>query len=124
MTDSSGVFCGFITAFHDPGLYCPYTVSLATAVPLEKYGSEALKARFLPQLLQADDEVWQGATWMTEIKGGSDLAVVAAHPGRPSGCTWAGAVADVSGQGETGHLMVSTWQGAWSSTRCTAPCVM
>jgi len=64
---------GYITAFHDPGLYCPYTVSLATAVPLEKYGSEALKARFLPQLLRTDDEVWQGATWMTEIKGGSDL---------------------------------------------------
>ncbi len=64
---------GYITSFHDPGLYCPYTVSLATAVPLEKYGSEALKARFLPQLLRTDDEVWQGATWMTEIKGGSDL---------------------------------------------------
>jgi len=64
---------GYITAFHDPGLYCPYTVSLATAVPLEKYGSEGLKARFLPQLLRTDDEVWQGATWMTEIKGGSDL---------------------------------------------------
>ncbi len=64
---------GYVTAFHDPGLYCPYTVSLATAVPLEKYGNEALKARFLPQLLRTDDTVWQGATWMTEIKGGSDL---------------------------------------------------
>ncbi len=64
---------GYITAFHDPGLFCPYTVSLTTAVPLKKYGSEALKARFLAQLLRTDDEVWQGATWMTEIKGGSDL---------------------------------------------------
>ncbi|MFV2060092.1 MAG: acyl-CoA dehydrogenase family protein, partial [Gammaproteobacteria bacterium] len=64
---------GYITAFYDPGLYCPYTVSLATAIPLEKYGSEALKARFLKQLLRTDDSVWQGATWMTEIKGGSDL---------------------------------------------------
>ncbi len=64
---------GYITAFHDPGLYCPYTVSLATAVSLEKYGSDVLKKRFLPQLLRTDDKVWQGATWMTEIRGGSDL---------------------------------------------------
>ncbi len=64
---------GYVTAFFDAGLYCPYTVSLATAVPLEKYGSEALKARFLPPLLRRDEGVWQGATWMTEAKGGSDL---------------------------------------------------
>jgi hypothetical protein len=28
---------GYVTSFYDPGLYCPYTVSLATAVPLHKY---------------------------------------------------------------------------------------
>src|SRR5713101_5340540 len=60
-------------SFHDPGVCCPYTVSLGTAVPLAKYGSAELQARFLPQLLRKDDSVWQGATWMTEIKGGSDL---------------------------------------------------
>jgi len=64
---------GYVAAFFDAGLYCPYTVSLSTAVPLDKYGSEALKARFLPQLLRRDESVWQGATWMTEAKGGSDL---------------------------------------------------
>lgn len=64
---------GYVTAFFDAGLYCPYTVSLATAVPLDKYGSAELKERFLPQLLRKDDRVWQGATWMTEVKGGSDL---------------------------------------------------
>ncbi len=79
---------GYITAFHDPGLYCPYTVSLATAVPLEKYGSEALKARFLPHLLRTDDEVWQGATWMTEIKGGSDLGANVETIARNQGDHW------------------------------------
>ena len=79
---------GYITAFHDPGLYCPYTVSLATAVPLEKYGSETLKARFLPQLLRTDDEVWQGATWMTEIKGGSDLGSNVETTAREHGDRW------------------------------------
>jgi acyl-CoA dehydrogenase len=54
-------------SFYDPGVCCPYTVSLGTAVPLAKYGSPELQARFLPQLLRRDDSVWQGATWMTEI---------------------------------------------------------
>ncbi len=79
---------GFITAFHDPGVYCPYTVSLATAVPLEKYGSETLKARFLPQLLRTDDKVWQGATWMTEIKGGSDLGANVETTAHEQGDRW------------------------------------
>lgn len=64
---------GYITAFYDPGLYCPYTVSLSTAMPLAKYGNDTLKANYLEPLLRDDDQVWQGATWMTEIGGGSDL---------------------------------------------------
>jgi acyl-CoA dehydrogenase len=63
----------YTISFHDPGICCPYTVSLGTAVPLAKYGSTELQARHLPQLTRKDDSVWQGATWMTEIKGGSDL---------------------------------------------------
>lgn len=61
------------TSFYDPGLACPYTVSLGTLVPLLKYGGAELQERFLPRLLRKDEAVWQGATWMTEIKGGSDL---------------------------------------------------
>lgn len=63
----------YVTSFYDCGLTCPYTVSLSTAVPLSKYGDETLKQRFLDKLLRKDDSVWQGATWMTENKGGSDL---------------------------------------------------
>jgi alkylation response protein AidB-like acyl-CoA dehydrogenase len=63
----------YVTSFYDCGLTCPYTVSLSTALPLSKYGDTALKQRFLDKLLRKDDSVWQGATWMTEIKGGSDL---------------------------------------------------
>jgi alkylation response protein AidB-like acyl-CoA dehydrogenase len=63
----------YLTSFYDPGLACPYTVSLGTAVPLSKYGGAEIQQRWLPRLLQKDESVWQGATWMTEIKGGSDL---------------------------------------------------
>ncbi len=75
-------------SFHDPGICCPYTVSLGTAVPLAKYGSAELQARFLSQLLRKDDSVWQGATWMTEIKGGSDLGGAVETMARPAGDGW------------------------------------
>jgi acyl-CoA dehydrogenase len=75
-------------SFHDPGICCPYTVSLGTAVPLAKYGSPELQARFLPQLSRKDDSVWQGATWMTEIKGGSDLGAAVETIARAAGDGW------------------------------------
>jgi len=78
----------YVTSFYDPGLACPYTVSLSTLVPLSKYGDAELKERFLPRLLQKDEAVWQGATWMTEIKGGSDLGATVETMARPAGTQW------------------------------------
>ena len=78
----------YAISFHDPGICCPYTVSLGTAVPLAKYGNAELQARFLPQLSRKDDSVWQGATWMTEIEGGSDLGAAVQTIARPAGDSW------------------------------------
>ena len=69
----SSYLLGYLTSFYDVGLYCPYAVSLSTVLPLDKYGNAAVKGAYLPQLLRRDSDVWQGATWMTEAKGGSDL---------------------------------------------------
>lgn len=79
---------GYITGFYDPGLYCPYTVSMSTAVPLSKYGDAETRARFLPPLLRRDDSVWQGATWMTEARGGSDLGANVETIARRDGERW------------------------------------
>jgi alkylation response protein AidB-like acyl-CoA dehydrogenase len=84
----------YATGFYDPGLACPYTVSLSTVAPLSKYGDAELKARFLPRMLQRndngrdDDSVWQGATWMTEIKGGSDLGAAVETVAQRDGSKW------------------------------------
>ncbi len=64
---------GYICCYYDPGLYCPYTVSMSTAGPLSKYGNDDVKKNLLRPLLSKTN-AWQGATWFTEIKGGSDLA--------------------------------------------------
>ena len=63
----------YVTCFFDAGLGCPYIVSLSTTVPIRKYGTPELQEKFLAQLLRRDGNNWQGATWMTEVKGGSDL---------------------------------------------------
>lgn len=78
----------YVTSFYDPGLACPYTVSLGTAVPLSKYGDRELQQLWLPRLLQKDETVLQGATWMTEVKGGSDLGAAIETVARPVQSGW------------------------------------
>lgn len=77
-----------VISFYDPGVCCPYTVTLGTTVPLAKYGTSGLQTRFLPHLLRKDDSAWQGATWMTEIDGGSDLGSAVRTTARPVGENW------------------------------------
>lgn len=84
----SSFLLGYLTAFFDPGLYCPYTVSLATAAALDKYGVPELRERFLPRLTARGEDVWQGATWMTEAGGGSDLGANVETVARPAGDGW------------------------------------
>ncbi|NIM94300.1 MAG: acyl-CoA dehydrogenase [Anaerolineales bacterium] len=52
----------------DPGIYCTLIVTNQTAYALYKYAQEY--RAWMDQLLMG--EAW-GATWMTEIQGGSDL---------------------------------------------------
>jgi acyl-CoA dehydrogenase len=79
---------GYVTSFYDPGLFCPYVVSMATAHIVDKYAENGLRQRFLPRLLAQDDSVWQGATWMTEARGGSDLGAAVETIARRDGETW------------------------------------
>lgn len=64
---------GYVTSFYDVGLFCPYTLSIGTFHAVDKFATPATKARFQPRQIAQDDSVWQGATWMTEARGGSDL---------------------------------------------------
>lgn len=66
-------YMGHVCGFYDVGLACPYTVSMSTAAPIRKYmDNTELRDYYLSKLLRHEDP-WQGATWFTEIKGGSDL---------------------------------------------------
>ncbi|MCY4095195.1 MAG: acyl-CoA dehydrogenase family protein [Gammaproteobacteria bacterium] len=59
------------------GLGCPINVTDSTAHVIRLFGSEALKQKLLPRLLSTDlDELWQGAQFITEQAGGSDVGQV------------------------------------------------
>ncbi|MBN8632247.1 MAG: error-prone DNA polymerase, partial [Rhodobacterales bacterium] len=55
------------------GVLCPVNLTDCTSDLLERYGSEALKARYLDRMLTQDmDQLLYGAQFMTEKIGGSD----------------------------------------------------
>ncbi len=63
---------GYLIA--DPGVYCTITVTQQTAYALYKYADSSLLEKFLPHYLTQDGKkAWYGATFYTEVQGGSDL---------------------------------------------------
>ncbi|RXJ04005.1 isovaleryl-CoA dehydrogenase [Anaerobacillus alkaliphilus] len=65
---------GYLLSQVEPGFYCPVTLTMATAYLLDRYGSGELKAKFLPHIISTGDvELFEGATFLTERQGGSDV---------------------------------------------------
>ncbi|MET0785937.1 MAG: acyl-CoA dehydrogenase family protein [Paenisporosarcina sp.] len=65
---------GYILSQAEAGLYCPVTLTMATAFLLDHYASEELKMKFLPNVCATGDvELYEGATFLTERQGGSDV---------------------------------------------------
>ncbi|WP_376793614.1 acyl-CoA dehydrogenase family protein [Thermogemmatispora sp.] len=62
----------------EAGVFCPVSMTDALARVLERYGDEALKQRFLPHLTALRlEELQQGAMFLTEKQGGSDVGQTA-----------------------------------------------
>ncbi|WP_368504412.1 acyl-CoA dehydrogenase family protein [Alkalihalophilus sp. As8PL] len=65
---------GYLLSQSEPGFYCPVTLSMATALLLDRFASEEVKERFLPHVLSTGEtELYEGATFLTERQGGSDV---------------------------------------------------
>ncbi|MFX3673385.1 MAG: acyl-CoA dehydrogenase family protein [Paenisporosarcina sp.] len=65
---------GYILSQGEAGFYCPVTLTMATAFLLDHYASDELKSRFLPHVCATGDiELFEGATFLTERQGGSDV---------------------------------------------------
>jgi acyl-CoA dehydrogenase len=65
---------GYLLSQTEPGFYCPVTLTMATALLLEKYASVEVKEKFLKHVLATGEvELYEGATFLTERQGGSDV---------------------------------------------------
>lgn len=69
---------GYLGMQAESGVFCPIAMTDAMARVLERYASEPLKRRFLPSLTALTmDELQQGAMFLTEKQGGSDVGQTA-----------------------------------------------
>lgn len=58
----------------ETGFTCPVGLTQSVAFILEKFASAELRQQYLPQIASSDpDTLAQGATFLTEIQGGSDV---------------------------------------------------
>lgn len=65
---------GYVLSQAEAGFYCPVTLTMATAFLLDHYASDQLKEKFLPHVCATGDvELFEGATFLTERQGGSDV---------------------------------------------------
>ena len=79
----------YLFAQSEFGLLCPVSVTDSTSRMLRWYGSEELKARYLPKLTTTDfEQLWQGTQWMTEKTGGSDVGTSTTVARRDADGTW------------------------------------
>ncbi len=72
---ADGIMKHFLSGYliSDPGFYCTLTLTAQTAYALDKYADDEIRSKFLHRYLDPQDP-WYGATYYTEIQGGSDLA--------------------------------------------------
>jgi len=65
---------GYVLSQSEAGFYCPVTLTMATSYLLDHYASKEVKERFLPHVIATGDtELYEGATFLTERQGGSDV---------------------------------------------------
>jgi len=65
---------GYLLSYADPGFYCPVSMTAGAALVLDKYGDEPPLGAYYERLVSRDpDEVIEGAMFLTEKQGGSDV---------------------------------------------------
>jgi acyl-CoA dehydrogenase len=64
---------GYLLSQADISLHCPVTLTGAVAYVLSAHAPEAVRQRFLGDVVRMDGFTKTGGTWATELHGGSDL---------------------------------------------------
>jgi alkylation response protein AidB-like acyl-CoA dehydrogenase len=64
---------GYLLAQADISLHCPVTLTGAVAYVLSSHAPDAIRQRYLYDVIRMDGEAKTGGTWATEQHGGSDV---------------------------------------------------
>ncbi|WP_088006227.1 acyl-CoA dehydrogenase family protein [Indiicoccus explosivorum] len=79
---------GYVLSQSEPGFYCPVTLTMATAYLLDHFADDELKRKFLPHVCSTGEtELFEGATFLTERQGGSDVGANSLKAAEENG-TW------------------------------------
>ena len=94
-----GFALGYVFAQADAGLFCPVCMTDGVARLLERYAAPEVRMRYLPRVTTRDaTALWQGAMYLTEKQGGSDV-----------GANVCRAVREESDDGEVWRLYGEKW---------------
>ncbi|CAM2857231.1 acyl-CoA dehydrogenase family protein [Paenibacillus sediminis] len=65
---------GYLLSQSETGFYCPVTLTMSAAYLIDTFGDDHQKKTYLTGLTSTDYEtLYEGATWLTERQGGSDV---------------------------------------------------
>ncbi len=79
---------GYLVSMAETGFYCPVVLTASTALVVDRFAPPEVRERYLPRLTATDPaELMQGATWLTEKAGGSDVGAIETVA-RQEGSTW------------------------------------
>jgi acyl-CoA dehydrogenase len=79
----------YLFAQSEFGLLCPVNMTDSTARMLKHYGSDDLKAAWIPRLTTTEfTQLVQGTQWMTEKTGGSDVGAATTLARKDADGTW------------------------------------
>lgn len=108
---------GYLGMQAESGVFCPVSMTDALARVMERYASESLKQRFLPGLTAVTlSELKQGAMFLTEKQGGSDVGQTAtvARPHRN----------DENGMNESLQPGWELWGDKWFCSNVSADLIL
>jgi alkylation response protein AidB-like acyl-CoA dehydrogenase len=64
---------GYLLSESDISIHCPVTMTGAVAYVLDRIAPAQMRDTYLPELVRMDGRATSGATWATELHGGSDV---------------------------------------------------
>jgi acyl-CoA dehydrogenase len=80
---------GYLVSMAESGFYCPVALTGSAALAVDRFAPPDVRERYLPGLIATDPEkMTQGATWLTEKTGGSDVGAITTVARQDDDGTW------------------------------------